>query len=217
MMSAEERARHDRYRFEKNQREFRVTRALVRLSLSHYLRTSPQKLCFDVTTHGKPFLTSHTSDLHFNLSNTEGIVVCLITREFELGIDVEPLDRQMDIRGVADRFFAPTEVQALFALPEERQPRRFLSYWTLKEAYIKACGQGLAIPLHHFAYEVDENERPLGIQFVPEREDDPRLWQLDQRELGEKYLVSLAIRRLHNPDRKILLRRATLTQSSKIP
>lgn len=212
-MSPEERARHDRYHFEKNRKEYRATRALARLSLARYLGASPDALRFDATAHGKPFLVSHETDLNFNLSNTDGLVVCLLARRYPLGVDVEPLDRQVDARGVADRFFAPTEVRDLLALPEARHQRRFLGYWTLKEAYIKACGLGLAIPLDHFAYEVDGEERVCGIQFVPEREDRPEVWQFDQFELGERHLVGLAIRRGEDQNARVLLRKATLTRS----
>ncbi|MCU0659330.1 MAG: 4'-phosphopantetheinyl transferase superfamily protein [Polyangiaceae bacterium] len=212
-MNDEERARHDRYRFERNRLEYRVTRGLIRSLLGAYLGVSPGGLRFGATPHGKPFLEAPASDLRFNLSNTEGMVVCLVGRSIELGVDVEPLARRVDVRGMAHRFFAPSEVEALMALPEGRHQRRFLAYWTLKEAYIKACGQGLGIPLDHFAYELDEQDRILGLRFAAEREDDPASWQLMQLELGPEHLVGVALRRGNGPDQRLVVREAELTRS----
>jgi 4'-phosphopantetheinyl transferase len=211
-MTPEEQARHDRYRFEKNRKEYRATRGLVRSVLASYVGCDPGELRFEADPHGKPRLVSHEGP-RFNLSNTEGLVVCLVARDPPVGVDVEPLARQVDARNVAHRFFAPSEVEALLALPEGRHPRRFLCYWTLKEAYIKACGLGLAIPLDHFAYELDEQDRVLGLRFVPERQDDPAAWQLAQFELGPAHLVGVAIRRGESPDLRLILRPAGFTRA----
>lgn len=212
LMTPDERARHDRYHFEKNRKEYRATRALVRTTLARYVGCAPEELRFEADAHGKPLLISHPSP-SFNLSNTEGLVVCLVAREHPVGVDVEPLDRRVDARSVADRFFAPAEVTALLALPEARHQGRFLSYWTLKEAYIKACGLGLAIPLDHFAYELDEEERIIGIHFAPERQDDPSAWQFARLTLGQNHLLGVAIRRGQGPDLRIDLRPAVFTRS----
>lgn len=207
LMSPEEQARHDRYHFEKSRTEYRVTRALARTTLARYLDVAPAALSFRAGPHGKPDPVGG-GDLRFNLSNTDGLVVCLVTRGHEVGVDVEPLDRRVDAHGVAHRFFSPRETADLFALPEERHARRFLCYWTLKEAYIKACGMGLAIPLDHFSYQLDESDQIRGISFVPERDDDPRAWQFAQFELGSRHLVALAIRRGEGADVRLVQREA---------
>lgn len=193
LMNADERVRHDRYAFEHSRREYRLTRALVRTTLGAYLGRDPREVAFTQSEHGKPSVVDG-GDLAFNLSNTAGLIVCLLARGRDVGVDVESIDRRVDARGVAHRFFSPGEVSDLFALPEERQVRRFLGYWTLKEAYIKACGLGLAIPLSHFTYRLDDDERVRAIEFVPERDDDPRRWQFAQPAVGPHHLAAVALR-----------------------
>lgn len=193
-MSPDEQQRHDRYHFEKNRLEYRVTRGLARALLARYRGVEPASLAFTAGEHGKPDLLD-AGDLRFNLSNTEGLVACLVARGREVGVDVEALDRRVDARGVAHRFFSPRETDDLFALPEERHHRRFLCYWTLKEAYIKACGQGLAIPLDHFSYLLDHADQIQGIEFSPQRDDDPARWHFEQFDPGPRHLLALALQR----------------------
>ena len=95
---------------------------------------------------------------------------------------------------IADCFFAPSEVDALRALPEADQPRRFLEYWTLKESYIKARGAGLSLPLDQFAFDVTAPGRPA-IRFADGFDDDPHSWQFDRLFVGSEHLVAVATRR----------------------
>ena len=89
--------------------------------------------------------------LQFNLSHTRGFVACAISIANAVGIDVEAVSRNPDIE-VADRFFSPREVAILRAMPPERQPETFLRFWTLKEALIKATGEGLSRALDSFSF-----------------------------------------------------------------
>jgi 4'-phosphopantetheinyl transferase len=205
-MTPAERERHDRYHFERNRLEYRVTRALCRTLLGRYLDQDPATLSFSLGERGKPalILPPGAGPLSFNLSNTDGLIACLIARHHDVGVDVEPLDRRVDCRGVAHRYFSPSESEALFALPEAQQTRRFLDLWTLKEAYIKACGGGLAIPLDHFSFRPDE--RPISIAFSPERDDHPEHWQFAAFELAPQHLGAVAIRRGTASDLRIRLR-----------
>jgi 4'-phosphopantetheinyl transferase len=206
LMTAAERERHDRYRFERNRLEHRVTRALCRTVLGRYLGKHPVDLVFTAGERGKPSLVPAAGEetLSFNLSNTDGLIACVVARHHEVGVDVEPLDRRLDCRGVAHRYFSSLETEALFALPEDEQPRRFLDLWTLKESYIKACGGGLAIPLDHFSFRPDE--RPISITFAPERGDDPADWQFAAFELASRHLAAVAIRRGSADDLRVVLR-----------
>ncbi len=95
---------------------------------------------------------------------------------------------------IADRFFAPAEVAALRALPVERQRERFFELWTLKEAYIKARGMGLYLPLEQFAFELRPGEPPR-ISFDPRMEDRPASWQFFQLQPSERHKAALAVRR----------------------
>jgi 4'-phosphopantetheinyl transferase len=206
LMTDAERGRHDRYRFERNRLEYRVTRALCRTILGRYLGRAPASLEFSLGERGKPALIPLPGEepLAFNLSNTDGLVACLVARHHEVGVDIEPLDRRVDCRGVAHRYFSTSETAALFALPESAQARRFLDLWTLKEAYIKACGGGLAIPLDHFSFRPEQ--RPISICFAPEREDNPAHWQFASFELAPHHLGAIAIRHGEANDLRLVFR-----------
>jgi 4'-phosphopantetheinyl transferase len=147
LLSPEERARGDRYLFPRNRHEHLVAHALKRQALSRFAPSvDPRDWRFVAGEHGKPSIVEPACRLRFNLSHTDGLVACLVALEAEVGVDVEQTARRSDTVGIADRFFAVPEVEALRALPESAQRARFFEYWTLKEAYIKARGMGLALP-----------------------------------------------------------------------
>jgi len=209
LLTPEESARRQRYYFEKNRHEYLITRALVRTVLSRYAKVSPAAWTFSANSYGCPAIASpEGTGLRFNLSNTRGLVCCLVSRDRDLGVDVEDIDREGESVAIADRFFSPSEVVELRAQPEPRRRARFFDYWTLKEAYIKARGMGLAIPLDHFSFQLLAGT-PIGIAFDPQLEDDPTSWQFEQLRPTETHLVSLAIRRRDEPDLRVVVRRVT--------
>lgn len=196
MMSTEERVRRDRFIFPKDRYQFLVTRGLLRTLLSRYARIRPEECVFVMNRYGKPSLHywgSATAGLEFNVSHTNGLVAIAITSGREVGIDVEELARahsDLDVR----RFFSTAEVRALEALPPTEQRSRFFDYWTLKEAYIKARGMGLSLPLDRFSMHLHRNRRPT-IEFAPPIDDDTSTWQFVQFEPSPRYRMALAIRR----------------------
>jgi 4'-phosphopantetheinyl transferase len=196
VMSPDEAVAQARYRFPEGRREYLVTRALVRSVLSAYAPVLPRDWSFVRNKHGRPEIAgpSGAPRLRFNLSNTRGLVVCLVARDREVGVDVEDTWRHGETVAVADRFFSPSEAAALNRHPREHQRDRFFDYWTLKEAYIKARGMGLAIPLDHFSYHLDE---PSGIRisFAPELDDDPSRWQFSLQSLGGRHRIATAVER----------------------
>lgn len=193
LLAPGERERRLRYYFEKNRHEYLITRALVRSVLSRYADVPPAAWVFEAGEHGKPFVAAPEVSISFNLSNTTGMVACIVAADREVGIDVEEIERAVRGMEVADRFFSPSEVRALRALPEAEQPARFITYWTLKEAYIKARGMGLAIPLDQFSFLIDEGKEP-GIAFDPRLEDDPAAWQFARLRPTRGHAVAVAVR-----------------------
>ncbi len=203
-----ERARHQRYVFERNRDEFLATRALVRTTLSRYADVEPGAWVFRVNGYGRPEIAEPPLPLRFNLSNTEGLVACAVVRAQdgrEIGVDVERAERRTDVALIAEGFFAPFEVSALRALPRELQRERFFRYWTLKEAYIKARGLGLAIPLAHFWFILDGVDSPK-IAFDPRLEDDPATWQFMELRPGPGHHAALAVRRPPSPDLRVIVK-----------
>ena len=196
MLTDEERRRTDRYRFARDRRTGLVTRALVRVTLSRYCDVPPDRWRFRTNDHGRPEIASPDSPLRFNVSHTEGLVVCLVGRGRELGVDAENLHRDRRWLDLAVRFFAPAEARALRGVPAARQPLRFLEYWTLKEAYVKARGRGLTLPLSGFRFDLPaRTPDDIRIRFTPAIDDDPVRWQFTLGRFGAGHVVATAIDR----------------------
>ena len=196
LMSADERERMARLVFDRDRRSFLLTRALVRTMLSRYAAVPPAGWTFIANVHGRPEILDRprgVPDLRFNLSHTDGLIACAVTIGREVGVDVEHIQRRLT-HDVAGRFFAPREVRDLKALPESEQPRAFFDYWTLKEAYIKARGFGLALPLADFAFTLAPPSPPR-IAFEPSLDDDPETWQFAQDWPTPHHRLALAVRR----------------------
>ena len=114
--------------------------------------------------------------MDFNLSHSRGRIVLLVGRNRLFGIDVEETGRVRKSIDIADRFFSRKEAQALSALPDDAKPLRFIEYWTLKEAYIKARGMGLRLPLDQFSFELESSDGEISISFGPRITDRPSRW-----------------------------------------
>ena len=145
-LSAEERQRAQRFKNPLHGRRYRFAHAVLRRLLSHQAgNIAPAALRFVLGPHGKPFLDpcGGTPAVHFNLSHSGDLVLVALSGDAELGVDIECLDRGVDVPGVAGRFFHPAEVAALNREPESRRAECFFTFWTRKEALIKAAGTGL--------------------------------------------------------------------------
>jgi 4'-phosphopantetheinyl transferase len=203
LMNPAERERNGRFVFPSGRREHLVTRALIRTTLSHYHPAiDPQDWRFSTNAFGRPEVSGPTCEprLRFNLSHTDGLIACAVVIGREVGIDVENVARrQLDGEDIADQVFSATELAELRALPLSAQPDRFFDYWTLKEAYIKARGLGLQLPLDQFSFHLRDGV-PIRISFGPRISDDPTRWQFDLQRLTPHHRLALALSRHHEPD-----------------
>jgi len=196
LLTPDEHERMARLIFDRDRQRFLLTRALVRTMLSRYAPVAPADWRFSANVHGRPEIVDRPAgvpDLRFNISHTEGLIACAVTIGHEVGVDVEHIGRRLT-RDVPARFFAPGEVAGLRALPENEQARVFFDYWTLKEAYIKARGFGLALPLGDFAFHLSPDHLPR-ITFEPALPDDPATWQFAQDWPTPSHRLGLAVRR----------------------
>ena len=191
LLSPEERERQARPTIEKRRREVLLTRALVRSVLSSYTGADPLSWRFDVGERGRPFVEGLPFD--FNISHTEGLIVCLVGEAGATpGVDVEFMSRRGQLDEVAEHFFAPRECADLRMTAEAGKRRRFFTYWTLKEAYIKARGLGLALPLDAFWFDL-AGERPK-IIFDRRIEDEPAAWSFETMSLSDDHFCAVALR-----------------------
>jgi 4'-phosphopantetheinyl transferase len=178
-----ERGRASRFRFDRHRREYLTTHALARVALSHAHPLPPLEWRFSVNEHGKPSPVPECG-VRFNQSNSVELTVCLAARPdqhsgaaaAEVGVDVESFARAEGIVPLAARVFSAAERAELEALPDSARPDRALSLWTLKEAYIKARGMGLSLPLDEISFLFDG---PQAMRFQVEAgvDENPGRWR----------------------------------------
>jgi len=201
LLSAAERQQETRFHFADDRKRYRVTRALLRTTLSHYAPVAPAQWSFATNAYGCPRIAaSHGSaaEISFNLSHTRGLIALAVSRGRAVGIDVENLAVREVSTGIADRFFAPAEVQALAAVAPARQQERFFEYWTFKESYIKARGMGLSIPLDKFSF-CFPHEAAVQLALQAELGDDAARWDFAQYRPTPEHLLALCVERRPPP------------------
>ncbi len=171
-LSADERARASRYKFDRDRIRYTRGRGVLRDILAKRVGIAADEIALGYGPKDKPFLAN--GHLHFNVAHSENVAVVAISHR-ELGIDVELLREGFADDTIAERFFAPTEVQQLRALPVSDQEPAFFRCWTRKEAYLKAIGDGLSIPLDDFTVEFASTRQP-SITWIRNRPDEPQRW-----------------------------------------
>lgn len=187
LLTAQETAKQQRYKFAKDRHDALITRAFIRDLLSYYAEVQPQAWQFEKGEKDKPEVVNAPIPLRFNISHTKNLITCAVTLTDDIGIDVENISRTNDILSIAERYFSQQESTELFSLPEFKQTSRFFDYWTLKESYIKAWGLGLSIPLDDFSFKVNDEiqtsndifdiKSNIQISFAAHREDFPEIWR----------------------------------------
>lgn len=152
VLDGAEAAQHARFTHAPSRTAYAVAHALLRRALSALAPVAPGAWRFVEGPHGRPELhPSCGRALSFNLTHTHGYVACAVSGSPEVGVDAERLRERPSLLGVAERFFSRAEVEGLAALPEPDRLRHFFTTWTLKEAYLKARGVGLSLPLAGFS------------------------------------------------------------------
>lgn len=156
LLSGAEQERHRRFAVEHARDAFLLGRALVRTCLSRYAEVAPEAWALAIGDHGRPFVAAPALEtpLHFNLSHTRGLVACAVSAEPQIGVDVEQMDRRLDPMALSAATFAAPEHDAVRSAPDDRRRETFFRIWTLKEAYIKALGVGLSLPLDSFWFDL---------------------------------------------------------------
>lgn len=186
-LPGDERARWERLRLPHKKNEYLFGKLLTRRLLSRYTGLAPEALSFAEGPRGKPDLIG-AGDLRFNLSHTGGLLALAITRAGEVGVDVEEVEPRDP--GVAERFFAPEEAAQVRAAAAHEKDVLFARFWTLKEAYIKAHGEGLAIPLASFCFQLGD---PVRIAFRDPGDGDPSAWWFAWRDPSPRHALAVAV------------------------
>lgn len=191
ILSTDERERQSRLRLASDRDVFGLAHTLLRTELSRHARIAPQDWRFVRSDSGKPLLTPAlmaTHGLHFSLSHAGNIAVCAITRIGPVGVDVEPLRISSDVGGLTTIALTPREAASLSELDATRRYRQFLTYWTLKEAYTKACGVGLSRPMQDYSFHLENDLPPRLI----DGQNDVTTWAFDSKALTD-CVISAAV------------------------
>jgi len=191
LLSPDEREQAARYRVERARRDFILTRGTLRSLIAGYVGRAPQELAFKRTQHGKPFLDG-PFDLRFNVSHTEGLALLGFVRNREIGVDVEKIRPQPDATTLAERFFSTRERRDLAQFSGNDLQRAFFRCWSRKEAYIKARGDGLSLPLNQFDVSVAGDASQVLLATRPDPSEANR-WLLRNLPTTPEYAAALAV------------------------
>ena len=193
-LTLDDRARADRFRFESDRRRFCVARASLRLILARYLKSKPGRLQIELGEYGKPYFVDAkaTQGLRFNLSHSHELALMAISRDREVGVDVEYVRADFVTDEVATHFFSAAEVEEFRSVPKELKTQSFFNCWTRKEAYIKARGEGLHCPLDQFDVSVTPGAPAMLLNSRIES-DEARRWRLEELTPAQGYAATLAV------------------------
>jgi len=189
-LSAGERDRADRFRFEVDKNRFIVAHGVLRKILGRYLHRSPAELTFSVNQYGKPALVDSTFE--FNLSHSGDFALIAVTQGRRIGVDVERIRQGISSHVIAQQYFSKSEVAELQSLSLEQRVNGFFTCWTRKEAYIKAQGLGLALPLESFDVSLTPGQPAILRATRPEPQEAAR-WTLRSLDVDSKYAGAVAI------------------------
>ena len=191
LLSKEEQERALRFRIERPRRDFVVTRGTLRLLLAGYLGIAPRELRFGYEAKGKPLLNGQ-SGLCFNVSHANGLALMVFVQRRNIGVDVENLGRETEAERLAERFFSNREREALGRLRGDELQSAFFRCWTRKEAYIKAKGDGLSLPLHQFDVSIAPNDQDALQATRPDPAEAGR-WRISDVSVGPGYAAAVAV------------------------
>ena len=159
LLAEDELSRAARFHFDKDRNHYTVARGLLRKLLAAYLGVGAGELRFSYAEKGKPALEkSQQGSLNFNLAHSHGLAIYAFTREREVGVDLEFIREDLADEKIAKRFFSQSEIDVLTKLPAAQKKQAFFDCWTRKEAYIKARGEGLSMPLDEFDVSLQPGE-----------------------------------------------------------
>lgn len=195
ILASDERLRARNFHFRRDREHFIVARGLLRIILGSYLDIKPEQLRFGYERNGKPFLVSQSapeSRLSFNLSHSHELALCAVTRQRQIGVDIEHMRADFAGEDIAERFFSAREINTLRSLPAQLREEAFFHGWTRKEAFIKAKGDGLSLPLDQFDVMLLP-DGPAMLERTYWDESEAARWSLRKLEVGGGYVAALAV------------------------
>jgi 4'-phosphopantetheinyl transferase len=193
-LSAEERARADRFAFDEPRKRWVVSRGRLRVLLGSLTGAEPRDVVLVEDERGKPRLggTCGQGRLRFNVSHSGDLWVCAVALHREVGVDIERHDRNRHHERLARGYFSAAEREALLALPRAKIPEAFLRCWTRKEAFLKAVGFGITVPLDSFDVTLAPEDPPMVVSTRFDADAAAR-WSLVDLDPGPGYAGALCV------------------------
>jgi 4'-phosphopantetheinyl transferase len=189
-LSAEERDRAARFRFDHDREGFIWRRATLRRVLADVLGCGVQEIEYVAGRSGKPALGGRLSDCawRFNLSHSHGLMLVAVARNREIGVDVEKIEPLAGVEELAEQCLTRSELERFRSDAAEQTSERFLHLWTRKEALLKAIGVGLSV-------EPQSIEVGWGKEAKPDVLQDPQggRWTLDSFRPRPDYWAAVAV------------------------
>jgi 4'-phosphopantetheinyl transferase len=194
LLADSEALRAARFQVVRPRHHFVITRAWLRLLLASYLQTDPKQIGFGTSNNDKPVLSPplDRSGITFNVSHSGEVALLAFSRKREIGVDVEQIRSNIDIEGIARRFFSLHEQEELSRIPASEKYTAFSRCWTRKEAYIKAKGKGLALPLSQFDVSLAPGSANALLATRPDSDEAAR-WSLREVEAGPGHVGALCV------------------------
>ena len=189
-LAPEERARFARFHFDVDRQMFLLGRVMARVLVGRALGCAPLAWQWRQSSRGRPEIGYPPTTVRFNLSHSAGLVVCAIAADRDVGVDVEHLQRRATDPAIVDRYCAPAEAEAI-AAPHDGWRDRFLTYWTLKEAYLKARGLGISVPLAEVAFDLT-HDRPA-VRFHGSLAGSDTAWRFALASFDQRHLLAVAV------------------------
>jgi 4'-phosphopantetheinyl transferase len=223
MLSDDERLAWQRFRFDEGRHIYLTSHGFLRCVLSRYAEVAPAAWVFQRNAWGKPELLIGPDSPHarlrslcFNLTHTRGLAACVVAWDREVGVDAEDVERRQVGETLIHNCLSPEELASYLSLPEGVRQSGFFDYWTLKEAYLKARGFGLTLPVEEITFRWPSGTPhfgPVAVQFGPSIHDRPELWQFQRLELGMRHRIAAAVRRIACPDLRVVSHEARFRRS----
>lgn len=193
-LAADELSRAARFRFDLHRGRYIAGRFALRSLLAAYAGKRAGEVEFFYGPQGKPYLSQPDLGVRFNFSNSEGQAICAVMRDTEVGADLEMVRDISDYESIAKRFFSPGEAEVLLSLPSSSRREAFVNCWTRKEAFLKALGSGLALPLDSFEVSLRPGD-PARLLSVGGNSAAAAGWTLISLSPLPNFVASVAVRR----------------------
>jgi 4'-phosphopantetheinyl transferase len=207
-LSEEELQRSRRFQSPQLQAQWTIARGAMRWILASYLDRSPDELQLRAGAHGKPELDGAPGSIYFNLSHSGPLALLAVTGCGRVGIDLEELCENVEIEHIASSCFAPSESRELLALPAGKRRAAFFATWVRKEAFVKALGVGLSLPLDRFTVASDPD---APARLLSAEGEEPSRWTL--LDLAEpNFAAAVAVESNHATLRSMQFESSTLTK-----